>query len=42
MTEPNVETIVQRALEKFPGETPRIISDNGPQFTAASSTSSSS
>jgi putative transposase len=32
MKEPDVETIVQRALEKFPGETPRIISDNGPQF----------
>jgi len=34
MTEPVVETIVQRALEKFPGEKPRIISDNGPQFIA--------
>jgi hypothetical protein len=29
-----VETIVQRGLEKFPGATPRIISDNGPQFIA--------
>jgi len=29
-----VETIIQRAREKFPGETPRIISDNGPQFVA--------
>jgi putative transposase len=34
MKEPEVQTIVQRALEKFPGETPRIISDNGPQFIA--------
>src|SRR5262249_55488027 len=34
MREGEVETIIQRALEKFPGETPRIISDNGPQFIA--------
>jgi transposase InsO family protein len=34
MTEQDVETIVQRALEKFPHERPRIISDNGPQFIA--------
>src|SRR5262249_29062063 len=34
MLEGEVETIVQRAREKFPGETPRIISDNGPQFIA--------
>lgn len=34
MKEHEVETVVQRALEKFPGETPRIISDNGPQFLA--------
>ncbi len=34
MTEHDVETILQRAREKFPGETPRIISDNGPQFVA--------
>lgn len=34
MTEPDVETIVQRALEKYPGQKPRIISDNGPQFIA--------
>ena len=34
MTELDVETILQRAREKFPGETPRIISDNGPQFVA--------
>ena len=34
MTELDVETILQRAREKFPGQTPRIISDNGPQFIA--------
>lgn len=34
MREADVETILQRAREKFPGETPRIISDNGPQFIA--------
>jgi len=34
MEESDVETIVQRAREKFPGTTPRIISDNGPQFIA--------
>ena len=34
MEETDVETILQRATEKFPGETPRIISDNGPQFIA--------
>jgi putative transposase len=34
MKEAEVETVVQRALEKFPGVTPRIISDNGPQFIA--------
>ena len=32
MLEQDVETILQRAREKFLGETPRIISDNGPQF----------
>ncbi len=32
MTERDVEQIVQRSLEKFPGEKPRIISDRGPQF----------
>jgi hypothetical protein len=31
MTEADVEQIVQRAREHFPGVTPRIISDNGPQ-----------
>src|SRR5262245_43839505 len=34
MTEAEVETIIQRARERFPGEPPRIISDNGPQFLA--------
>jgi transposase InsO family protein len=34
MTETDVECIVQRAREAFPGAKPRIISDNGPQFIA--------
>jgi hypothetical protein len=34
MTEQEVEVIVQKALEKYPGVKPRIISDNGPQFIA--------
>jgi putative transposase len=34
MTERDVETIVQRALERHLGEEPWIISDNGPQFIA--------
>ncbi len=34
MAESDTETIVQRARETFPGTTPRIISDNGPQFIA--------
>jgi transposase InsO family protein len=34
MTEKEVETIVQRALEKDPEARPRIITDNGPQFIA--------
>ena len=34
MTERDVETIVQRARERFPEARPRIISDNGPQFIA--------
>jgi transposase InsO family protein len=34
MTEADVEQIIQRGREKFPGVTPRIISDNGPQFIA--------
>lgn len=34
MTEADVEIIIQRAKEKYPAATPRIISDNGPQFIA--------
>lgn len=34
MTERDVECIVQRGREIFPTATPRIISDNGPQFIA--------
>jgi putative transposase len=34
MEEGDVETIIQRARERFPGVRPRIISDNGPQFIA--------
>jgi len=34
MTEANIEIILQRAQEQFPGVSPRIISDNGPQFIA--------
>jgi transposase InsO family protein len=34
MTESDVECILQRAREAHPGERPRIISDNGPQFVA--------
>jgi transposase InsO family protein len=34
MTEADVETILQRAAEKYPDARPRIISDNGPQFIA--------
>jgi len=34
MEETDVETILQRAREKFPDAAPRIISDNGPQFIA--------
>ena len=32
MKEFDVETILQRGTEQFPDESPRIISDNGPQF----------
>jgi len=32
MKESDVEIVLQRAREKFPDATPRIISDNGPQF----------
>jgi transposase InsO family protein len=34
MEESDVETILQRARECHPGVTPRIITDNGPQFIA--------
>jgi transposase InsO family protein len=34
MKEDDIEIVLQQALEKFPGEKPRIISDNGPQFLA--------
>jgi transposase InsO family protein len=34
MNEGDVELVVQRALDRYPGEKPRIISDNGPQFIA--------
>jgi len=34
MEEIDVETIVQRAREAYPGVTPRLITDNGPQFIA--------
>lgn len=34
MTEEDIEIIIQRAREKYPGVGPRIISDNGPQFIA--------
>ena len=34
MTEADVEIIIQRARERFPNVSPRIISDNGPQFIA--------
>ncbi|MBL8819623.1 MAG: transposase family protein [Planctomyces sp.] len=29
-----MQIVIQRALEKFPGKKPRIISGNGSQFTA--------
>ena len=34
MKEAETEIIIQRGREKFPGTTPRIITDNGPQFLA--------
>jgi putative transposase len=34
MEEKDVQAIILKAREKFPGVTPRIISDNGPQFIA--------
>ena len=41
MAETDVEIVLQRAWEKFPQARPRIISDNGPQFVAATSSTSS-
>ena len=35
MTESDVETILQRARAQDPEARPRIISDNGPQFSLA-------
>lgn len=34
MTEADVEVVLQRAREQYPNATPRLISDNGPQFIA--------
>ncbi len=34
MTEQDVALVIERAREKYPEATPRIISDNGPQFLA--------
>jgi putative transposase len=34
MEESDIEILLQRAREKYPGATPRIITDNGPQFIA--------
>ena len=34
MTEADIEIILERAKELYPGVKPRIISDNGPQFIA--------
>ena len=34
MTEADIEIILQRGKENFPETTPRVISDNGPQFIA--------
>src|SRR5580700_1964744 len=34
MTEADIETILERAKERYPGVRPRVISDNGPQFIA--------
>jgi len=41
MTEAEVEIILQRAREQFPQALPRIISDNGPSSSLATSRSSS-
>jgi putative transposase len=34
MTEADVEIILERAKQRYPGVRPRVISDNGPQFVA--------
>lgn len=34
MTEADIEVVIERAREAYPKKRPRIISDNGPQFTA--------
>ncbi len=34
MREPDIELIIQRAIERFAGNKTRLISDNGPQFVA--------
>jgi len=34
MKETDVEIVLQKAREKFPGHRPRVITDNGPQFLA--------
>ena len=34
MTTADIETVIQRARERYPDVHPRIISDNGPQFVA--------
>jgi putative transposase len=34
MVEQEVELVLQRAREKYPGTSARVISDNGPQFIA--------
>ena len=34
MTEGDIEIVLQRAKERFPDATSRVISDNGPQFIA--------
>lgn len=34
MTEADVEVILERTKERYPGVRPRVISDNGPQFIA--------
>jgi putative transposase len=41
MTEAEIETILQRERKACPGVTPKIISDNGPQFAAKHTPASS-